>query len=384
MTGWRVERTPRTAFPVPSDATGDRSLMPPPSQGAERRTERRARRTGVRWGLRALVIGGLAGAAWLLTGTAAQAADHEPAATGPSLLGSVVAGDIAQPAVSSVLTVDAQPPEADRPAHRHHNPVSLLPEPARALTALTGAASERSTGVASSSVVRVAGEVTGSLRLAGGPADSPLASVTDPLVGTLHPVTGLLPQVVKLPQVAELPHVVKLPRVVKLPGVAESPHAAKPAGTAPRPTARPAAHGARGHRPIAAPAATPRAVSTSSVVQTGPAPSTVATAELPRARHNVAPARTVVHRHSVARVVAGPETIRETPDDGDRPAPLQAHLGAFSGLLTSGSGSPTEGGSAAFLPAAVAASSMALHRLALPADVEARRYDAGAPTVPPD
>jgi hypothetical protein len=196
--------------------------------------------------------------------------------------------------------------------------------------------------------------------------DSPLAHVTVPLVRTLHPITGLLP------------HVAELPQVVKLP------HAIKPVGTAPRPTARRAAHGARGQRPIAAPAATPRAVPASSVVQTGPAPSTVAAAERPGRRHNVAPARTAVHRHSAARVVAGPETVRETPDDGDGPEPLQAHLGAFSGLLTSGSGSPTEGGSAAFLPAAVAAGSMAFHRLALPTDVEARRYDAKAPTVSPD
>jgi hypothetical protein len=54
MTGHRVERTPRTAYPsslVPP--AGNSTLMPPPSQGAERRSERRTRRT--RWGVRALV-----------------------------------------------------------------------------------------------------------------------------------------------------------------------------------------------------------------------------------------------------------------------------------------------------------------------------------------
>ena len=74
MTGLGVERM-RTAFPLPSVLpAGVSALMPPHIQGAERRTEHRARRT--RWGLRALVVGGLAGAAWLLTGAAAHAADR--------------------------------------------------------------------------------------------------------------------------------------------------------------------------------------------------------------------------------------------------------------------------------------------------------------------
>ncbi|MDQ3831175.1 MAG: hypothetical protein M3361_18130, partial [Candidatus Tectomicrobia bacterium] len=59
---WEVERTQRTASAsVPP--VGASTLMPPHSQGAEPRTERCAERTGSRWGLRALVIGGLAGAA---------------------------------------------------------------------------------------------------------------------------------------------------------------------------------------------------------------------------------------------------------------------------------------------------------------------------------
>jgi hypothetical protein len=351
MTVWRVERTSRTAFPLPSVAsTGDSSLMPPPSQGAERRTERRARRAGSRWGLRALVIGGLAGAAWLLTGTAAHAADHDPAAAGPSLLGSVVAGDIAQPTVTRVLQAAAQPLESDRPAHRHHDAVSLLPVPARALTRPAGALTPGATG---SSVVRVIRGITGPLRLTGGPADSPLVPVTARLVRSVHPVIGLLP------------------------------HAAAPAVAAPRPIAAPVAHGARIQHPVAAPTA-PWLTPMSSAVQTGPAPSTVATADLPNVRHAAAPARTALHPHPVSRTVAGPETVRETPYDGDGPAPLQVHLGAVSGLSTGGSGAPTEGGSAAFLPAAVAASSMAFQRLAQPTDVEVRRYDAEAPTVSPD
>jgi hypothetical protein len=138
-------------------------------------------------------------------------------AAAPSLLGSVVAGDIAEPTVGTILQAAAQPLESDRPAHRHHDAVSLLPEPARALTrpagtlasTLSEATPARSTGATGISVVRVVRGITGPLRLTGGPANSPLAPVTAPLVRTLRPVTGLLP------------------------------HVAAPAVTAPRPTRRP-------------------------------------------------------------------------------------------------------------------------------------------------
>jgi hypothetical protein len=360
MTVWRVERTSRAAFPAPPVAsTGDRSLMPPPSQGAERRTERRARRAGSRWGLRALVIGGLAGAAWLLTGTAAHAADHDPAAAGSSLLGSVVARDTAQP-VTTILQAAAQPLESDRPAHRHHDTVSLLP----ALPVLHEAASHHSTGATGPSVVRVIRGITGPLRLTGGPADSPLAPVTAPLVRTLHPVTSLLPHAAG-------------------PVTGVLTHPAKPAVTAGGPIAASAVHGVRSQHPVAAPA-TPRLIPASSAVQADRAPSTVATADLAAVRHAAAPARTTIHPHPVSRTVAGPDTVRETPYGGDGPAPLQVRFGAVSGLSTGGSGGPTEGGSAAVLPIAVAASSMAFQRLALPTDVEVRRFEAEAPTVSPD
>ena len=74
MTGWGVERRPRTAHrPSSVSPAGVSALMPPPSQGAERRTERHAARTG----LRVLVIGGLSGAARPFTGAAAHAADRD-------------------------------------------------------------------------------------------------------------------------------------------------------------------------------------------------------------------------------------------------------------------------------------------------------------------
>src|SRR4051794_41779181 len=100
MTGWGVERKPRTAYPAPSGGpTGVSALMPPHSQGAERPTERRAGR----WGLRALVIGGLAGAAWLLTGAAAHPPDPDPAPQGLPPLGTGGENGTRHPAATGSL-----------------------------------------------------------------------------------------------------------------------------------------------------------------------------------------------------------------------------------------------------------------------------------------
>jgi hypothetical protein len=104
----------------------------------------------------------------------------------------------------------------------------------------------------------------------------------------------------------------------------------------------------------------------------------------PAARHLKAGSAKLAHRGIAHRAVAGTATIQEYSPGGDGPAPLQLHLGDVSGTPTSGSGTPTEGGSAAFLPAAIASSTMACQRLPIASDVEVRRYDAEAPTVSPD
>jgi hypothetical protein len=326
---------PRTAIPTSSVApTGVSALMPPHSQGAERRTERHGRCTTSRWRLRALVIGGLAGAAWLLTGAAAHAADRDPAPEGAilgsSLIGSVVQGDAAQSAVTRVLQAAARPLESDRAADQHHRTTSFLAAPVTTLTSTLG-----------ESVVR---ELTGTLRLTGGPADSSLTM-------TLRPVTDLLP------------------------------HEARPAATTQRPVAAPAVR---------------RTTVARRVADTGPASnvpvigsqvddlSTVSMADTASVPHVAAADRNVAHPHSATAMAAERETFPETTPGGDGPAPLQVHLGAVSGFSTSGSGAPTEGGSAAFLPAAVAAGTVAFHRLPLATDVEVRRHDAEAPTVSPD
>jgi hypothetical protein len=56
MTGQVVEREKRTACRASAITHGSSPLMPSHSQGAERRTERRAKRTGSRWHPRALDV----------------------------------------------------------------------------------------------------------------------------------------------------------------------------------------------------------------------------------------------------------------------------------------------------------------------------------------
>ena len=361
MTGWGVERTPRTAYPtsVPPVAS---ALMPPHSQGVERRTERRAGRTGSRWGLRALVIGGMAGAAWLLTGAAAHAADRDPAPEGSllgsSLIGSVVDGDTAPSAVDRVLKAAAQPLEPEQHAHRHHatSPVVATPirlsQPAAVLTGTLDEATRSITGTSDTTtaldaVDRVVRELSGPLRLTGGPTDSrPLAPVAAPLTRTLRPVTDLLHDAA-----------VPVPAMQSLTSTS-----------------------------VVRTAAT-RATTGAAVTGTGPVPRVPAAGHPAGDRDTVATTGSAGQGHMIVAdryPATAPDTVRENPPGDDGPALLRVYLGAISGISTSASGTPMEGGSAAFLPAAVAGSTMAVHRLCGATDVEIRRHDAEAPTVSPD
>jgi hypothetical protein len=337
MTGWVGEHKRAALASVP--AAGVSALMPPHSQGAEKRVERRRR-----WALRALVVGGLAGAAWLLTGAAAQAADHEETAGGSSLLSSVVRGD-ATPVVGDILKAAAQPLDAVRPQNQQHQRNEDEGVLARPVAILTG---NGKTGAhtALGAVDGVVRELTGPLRLTGGPEDSRrLAPVAAPLTRTLRGVAGTLPQ-------AATPDRTQRPASAVTP-VTRAVAATRTADlvTAPHPKAA----GPAGHRQVHA--------------KTAPAGK----------RHSI-----VTEGHPVAATAARPDTLGNTTPGGDGPAPLQVHLGALSGISTSASGAPTEGGSAAFLPAAVASGLVAYHRLRTATDVEVRRFDAETPTVSPD
>jgi hypothetical protein len=365
MTGSGVERTPRTAYPLPSVApAGVSPLMPPHIQGAERRTERRVRTTGSRWGLRALVIGGLAGAAWLLTGTAAHAADRDAEPTG-SLFGSVVDGDATMP-VTGLLQAAVQPLETVRPAHQHHIvadilevPHRVLSRPARTGDQVTHLPSGTIVDVARGDVDEILREIAGPLRLTDGPADLQLPVTRIPSRNTAKPV-------------AEHP--------VTVPSRTGRPAAGRPAPVAPA-VVEPQV-----------PAVTPMdAVPATVPVPRTNRPRTMKTVPVLRAGHPHQHGKHAwtphAHRRpAVTSVTADePEAVQEGTNRGDGPAaPLRLHLGEASGTPISGSGTPTDGGCAAVLPAAITDSTMACEPLPIATDVEVRRHDAEAPTVSPD
>ena len=346
MTGWEVERTPRAAYPVSWLPGTVSSPMPPHSQGAERRTERRAGRTGSRWALRALVIGGLAGAAWMLTGAAAQAAERDPAPEGllgSSLVRTVVDSGTVSPVVGTVLKAAAQPLETDR-SDRHHRTFasgsSVLDAPVRILTGSAGEVTETLDESPTTVVDDVVRDVTGPLRLTGGPADPP-----EPITQNSGP-TSTDADVDDSGEDDRSP-------------AQDAPAPVDAVEVMPEEPAR---------TPIKGESAIKRVADT--------------TAGLSPHRSAGTQHTTVTERTAVT--AAAPDMVQDSTPAGDGPAPLQMHLGALSGISTSGSGAPTEGGSAAYLPAAVGGGSVTHHRSAFPADVEVRRHDAEAPTVSPD
>ncbi|WP_127505199.1 hypothetical protein [Actinoplanes solisilvae] len=349
MTGSGVERTLRTAYPSPLPPAGASTPLPPHIQGAERRSERRTRSVAMRWGLRVLVVGGLTGAAWLLTGTAAQAADRVDGPDG-SLLGSVVGDDVTSPVIG-LLKAAAQPLENTRPAHHERNVVAdILDVPQRVLTrpaATIDDVAHDPTGTTVDTLAgvdAVLGEVAVPLRPAGGPApDQRLTPARGKVVDSLPPADAS-------PQLAA-------DEPAPLPQERKAPLSQERTERAPEPITKAPPAPAVDHHTVVA------------------------------VEHGKASSAASVHRHRTAyAVTAGPATEREdsTPG-GDAPAaPLRLHLGDVSGAPTSGSGTPTEGGSTAFLPVAIANSTMARHVRLIAADVEARRHDAEAPTVSPD
>ncbi|MFG1607141.1 hypothetical protein [Actinoplanes sp. NPDC049265] len=350
MTGQVVERTPRTPLASSVAPTGARTTpMPTPNQGAERR--------GRRWALRALVLGGLAGAAWLLTGTAAQAADHDPATETSSLIGAVVRGST--PVVHHVLKAAAKPLDESHPVTH-----SVVEVPARVLNR----------------PVDILGTVTHGENVA--PALNAAGHVVRDLTGNDRPADGaaVLPQLAPAPT----PHI-RTPNGVKDPAVdptdGTETRRPSPAKTIVRDDNRPGR---------LSPGETSVVVANRKAEPALAAP--VVNLVQPVGQHDIAatPAfagtrNTMIGTERHAVTATAPDAVQDTtPGGGDLPASPQVQFGALSGSSTSASGAPTEGGSAAVLPAAVASGTVASHRLLRATDVEVRPYDAVAPTVSPD
>jgi hypothetical protein len=328
MTVRGVERTARPACRLSTGPADDSTPMPPHSQGAERLQERHGGRTGSRWGLRALVVGGLAGAAWLLSGAAAQAADQDLVpgvlSAGQPVLGAVTDG--AELRDSDVLPV----------VHRVIRTAEAAAEETTEATAedVVAAIPLRIVPIANEagddSIVR---DLTAPDRLAGEAVDS-------------RPLRPAAPPVTELPQVAAEPAPI-------VPGTGEP-------DPEPRVTSAP-------DQPEA------------SVTPVRAKPARVLRKDSVRAKVG----KTVIP-HRTAVMAAERVTVRETPG-GDGPAPLRARLGAASGFLAAGQGTATDGGaSAAVLPATVTSGEPASRRLPITTDAEARRHDAEAPTASPD
>jgi hypothetical protein len=400
MTGQEAERTPHAAYlDTCMPPAGSSTLMPPPSQGAERQMERRARRT--RWGLRTLVVGGLAGAAWLLTGAAAHAADRTDGPTG-SLLGSVVGSDAVSP-VTSLLMAAAQPLESTGPAHEHHSVVtSVLDVPHRVLSHPARQHDEAGNdhigspiAVAVGAVDQALQEVTAPIRLTGGLASTPhlLTALAAPVAETRAPAGGKSPKPAAEPAATPARDRASSAND-KASSASDNASSANDKVSSASDNALSASDKVSSASDKASSAsdqasltsdktAVPVITSTTSIK----APHDPASA--PRATtpvsHRASTDRPAHRHHATVSAAVVPGSVRDEGPVGDGPAaPLQLHLGDVSGTSTSGSGTPTEGGAPAFLPAAIADSTMARHLLPVATIVEVRRHDAEAPTVSPD
>jgi hypothetical protein len=352
MTDWEVERDERAAYRSVT-AHGASPLMPSHSHGAERRPERRASRTGSRWALRALVIGGLASAAWLLTGAAAHAADQGSGPVGSvlgSTLDSVASVSGNEPTVGELLKAAVQPLESAPKSHRRPAVTSILAAPERVLSgpvetldevvhdgSAIGAETVDTVLRTAAAASRTSGEMADD-RARTGSADIAADSVTEPAQAEPAP--------------AETP--------VAVPDGAERPHP-------------PAVDGAR----TVMPAETLADASDSTLASR-------ARAGITPVRYAEASSRSDVSRNVSAARPAVPETIREDRPVNDGPAPMRINLGAVSGIPAGAPGASPESGSAAVLPARFANGAVRNHLRPLATDVEVRRHDAEAPTVSPD
>ncbi|MDI6099047.1 hypothetical protein QLQ12_30430 [Actinoplanes sp. NEAU-A12] len=339
MTGREVERDERTASRSSAITRGGSPLMPSHSQGAERRPERRAGHTGSRWLLRALVIGGLAGVAWLLTGSAAHAADQGDEPSG-SLL-----GPVPQFATETeLLEAAVQPPESTPKNHRPHAVTSILTAPEQVLSGPVAMLDEVLLDEVAHDGSAIDAKTAGVPRRTATP--SPRASGGTADDGTLPVSAGTVAE-----PVFELPAEIS-------PEIPVADDVTTPAGTELEQPEEPAVTPARVAKVAARAGVTP-------------------------ARKAKIQSRSRVHRHIPAARPAS-ETARDDVPGDDGPVSRRMNLGAVSGIPAGGPGASAEAGPMAVLPARLANGAVDDHRLPLAAGVAARRNDAEAPTVSPD
>lgn len=361
------------------------------------RMTRTASRPSLRFGVRVLVVGGFAGAAWLLSAASAHSAEaHSPAEEAPTDL-SVVSlvsgsgngaderstlGDTLDTAVAPVAGIATAvtggtsrtlpDTDQDRPAA---HPASAVVLPSAAVSATTplrtvdtGATGHVDPTTAPPARDAGTGSGGGLLGLTDALVGSsglltPVTRVVDPVVapldGALRPVSGALLTAAR-PVTSMLGSVTRIPTGAATAPAQWVPHV--PAGGSdPGVAATPVAPGA------GAPASRPGATAAD-----GGDTSTTSAQRRPAAVE-LSAAGTPVKRDGSGNL-----------PDRPYPAPLRGYMGAGAGALASGPGSHAEGGASAVVPSSVVESAVAIHRMRATTDVAALRHEAQAPTVSPD
>lgn len=370
--------------------------------GVERTQRTATRPAHVRLGLRVLAVGGLAGAAWLLSAASAHAAEAAlPTEDAPADLSvvSLVAGPAGSSALSPIAeTLDTALVATDLVHVGRASTVVLPSATAASSVPVTSQPANRPGGDRDSSARGAAGEPAGAKAPAAAPSNArdragasdgaltgAVRGLTTPLglTGALAGPTGLLTPLTR----AVDPVVAPLDRVLRpVTGVLLT--AAQPVTAALGSVTRAAFGGdpaaQRGYELI--PTTTPVLAAEAGPAQTGPAAvlgtrtvgyTEVSTGSLSGDRR---------YAGTELRSVGSPD---ERPGGGnlpDRhyPAPLRAYLGAGAGIPAGGPGSHAEGGAFAVLPSSVVQSTVAFHRLPVTTDVAVLRHVAEAPTVSPD
>jgi hypothetical protein len=423
-----VGRLPRTASRLAFASPIGHPALPLVSIQAA--GERGAVRTGLgagswrgfvaRLGIRTLVVAGFAGAAWLLSANAAQAA--EVPATDPTLDLSVVdvltgsgngaasGGPAADGSTSAVPTTataalaTAHQPVLGGPSELFPGAVApvgktpsgtVMPAGGATSVVLPGAAATRMTSLgvpragttgdghaasnaaAGADLTRLANEAVPGLTGAAGPTAGlatltrTIASVTGtlrtaaaPVTVALNAVTEPIVDAIAAPVLdavaAPTVHAVVAPVVSVLPRVGE--------------TRTSAVDGPSARALASVPVERDRAVA----AVEGGAGRSAADNQIQSAVRSL-----TGERLRPAEITAGRAGTGEVPGRPG-PAPSRGYLGLGAGVPANGSGSLAEGGGYAVVPASVAGSAAQVRRLPVPADVVVARQEAESPTVSPD
>lgn len=395
MTRSEVGRLRRTASrPAYASPTGERSFGSPPSQAAAERAPVRADRAALRFGLRTLIVAGLAGVAWLLCANAAQAAqapatDRTTDLSAVDLVPAIRAGQtppgraattLAIPVVDA-LTSAHQPTVGTAPAQVTGAPT---PAPAPPGEASSVRWSVGQTGPAGSSAVGAVAPLRAmvddavpnarSARPAGATGTATTSTILD---GVLRPATGWLPDAVRVVAAAAEPDLAALDPA--------RPDRATQDPATPDPVGRDA-----GSTSVSATAGQP-AETSREPGETGRGPGVPAQGQSIRAAGR--PGAVTAAPVSFDRVVTAaegwiaagsPAALRRGPavPAGPLTAPSRGRAGTTGS--TGGSSAAAEGAAFVVASCAVVTGTSVPSRPAVPAEVEVLRLDAESPTVSPD